>query len=259
MVVSNPGIHYYGCHAQNTTPRPANVYYEGIVIHTTAGGSTIEGLAAWFGGLNVQQGLRGSTTHGTDRAGKIGCFVQPYANVQPIANGQESGSTYYLVRQNPGLSANTYTLNIEHLDAGMPGSITEIQFQRTIHLCAYLWQEYIQPYAYRTGATLDLNHIGQHKDYAPVSKPICASWPLDRMQRLVAGMQAMLAPPEPEPIPPDPEPEPQPPVTDWEAAYKSLEQKHAQLDREAEQWTVDDEIGAQLRRKRLAELRAWQP
>lgn len=229
------------------------MYLEGIVIHTTAGGSTIESLAAWFGGLNVQQGLRGSTTHGVDRAGKIGEFVRPYSGVQPIANGQESGSTYYLVKQNPGLSANSYTLNIEHLDAGTPGSITDVQFQRTTHLCAWLWQEFIAPYAHITGAVVDLNHIGQHRDYAPSSKPQCASWPTARMQQLVAGMQTLLAPPkpepEPEPQPPDPEPAP---VTDWEIKY-------GQLDREVEAWLNDDTIGAEMRRQRLAELRAWKP
>lgn len=250
MAVSNPGITYYGCHAANTLPRP-ECYYEGIVIHTTAGGATIESLAAWFGGLNVQHGFRGSTTHGVDRVGKIGEFVRPYSGIMPIANGQESGSTYYLVKQNPGLSANAYTLNIEHLDAGTPGSVTPIQLERTIHLCAYLWQEYIAPYAHITGATIDLNHIGQHRDYAPSSKPLCASWPAARMQQVIDGMKAMLAPPKPEPEPEPPDPQPAP-VTDWEIKY-------GQLDREVEAWLNDDTIGAEMRRQRLAELRVWQP
>ena len=254
MVVTNPGITWYGCHALNTSPRPADIFYEGICLHTTAGGSTIEGLAAWFAGGNIQAGMRGSTTHGVDRAGKIGEFVRPYSNVIPIANGQESGSTAYLVRVNPGISANAYTLNIEHLDAGTPGSLTDVQFQRTIHLCAYLWQEFIAPYAHITNAAIDLDHIVQHKDFAPASRPFCASWPQARMQTVINGMRAMLAPPEPEPIPPDPEPIPPTPapVTDWEIKY-------GQLDREVEQWLQDDAIGAEMRRQRLAELRVWQP
>jgi hypothetical protein len=235
MTVANPGIIWYGCHPLNTSPRPADIYYEGICLHTTAGGSTIEGLAAWFNGGNIQAGMRGSTTHGVDRAGKIGGFVQPYTNVMPIANGQESGSTTYLVRVNPGISANAYTLNIEHLDAGTPGSLTDIQFQRTIHLCAYLWQEFIQPYAHITNAVIDLDHIVQHRDFAPASRPFCASWPQARMQTLINGMVAMLAPPkpEPEPVPPDPEPEPVPPHDEWKYRFSVLADESAQ-------WNIDD-------------------
>lgn len=247
MVVTNPGIQFYGCHPLNTQPRPANIYYEGICIHTTAGGSTIEGLAAWFNGGNIQKGLRGSTTHGVDRAGKIGEFVHPYANVMPIANGQEQGSTTYLVRVNPGISANAFTLNIEHLDAGTPGSITDMQFQASIHLCAYLWQEFIAPYAHITGAVIDLDHINQHKDYAPSSRPFCASWPQGRIQALIDGMKAMLAPP--------------PPVTDWEAEAKKWQEqaryyqvRYEDTKNEVGLWLRDDAAGAAMRQDRLAQM-----
>lgn len=241
-MVEKPPITVYGCHPLNTQPRPADIYYEGICTHTTGGSSTIEQLSAWFNGGNIQQGLRGSTTHGVDRAGKIGEFVTPYSDVMPIANGQESGSTAYLVRVNPGISMNAVTLNVEHLDAGTPGSITPVQFQRSIHLYAYLWQEYIAPYAHITGAVIDRDHIVQHKDFAPSSRPFCASWPESRMNELIAGMKAMLTAPVP---PPDP-------VTAWEIKY-------GQLDREVAEWLRDDAAGAQMRASRLAELRAWRP
>lgn len=247
-MVDKPPMTVYPVHPSNLLAKPAGVVAEAICIHTTAGGSQIEGLAAWFGGLNVQQELRGSTHFGVDRSGAIGMFVDPAStSVMPIANGQEAGSTAKVVRENPGISANAYSVSIEHLDAGIPGSVTAIQLERSAWLCAWIWQEYIAPHTWKTGATLDLDHLLQHRDFAPSSKPFCASWPLSRMQDHLTKITALLAPPEP--VPPDPEPAP---VTDWETKY-------AQLDREAEQWTVDDEIGAQLRRVRLAELRTWKP
>jgi hypothetical protein len=249
-MVDKPPITVYSVHPSNLLTKPANVVAECIVLHTTAGGSTIDGLAAWFGGLNVQQGLRGSTHFGVDRMGAIGMFVDPAStSAMPIANGQESGATAKIVAENPGISANAYTVSIEHLDNAVPGSVTEIQLARSAWLCAWIWETYIQPHAWKTGATLDLDHLLQHKDFAPASRPFCASWPSERMQAHLAKMTALINPPkpkpepEPEPIPPTPEP-----VTDWETKY-------AQLDREVEQWLADDTIGAEMRRQRLAELR----
>lgn len=246
-MVEKPPILWLPAHPQNVLARPAGLLWEGLVAHTTAGGTTIAQLGAWFGGLNIQQGLRGSTHFGVDRDGVIGQFVN--LDNSAIAHGQDPGSTAFLVRENPGLSMNHVAIGIEHLDAGVPGSVTQKQLDASAWLMAWLWQEYIAPNAHITAATLDLNHLVQHKDFAPVSKPLCASWTPARMQEHLARTQTLLSPPQPVP----------PPVTDWEAQYRSLETKYAQLDREAEQWTVDDEIGAQLRRARLAELRTWTP
>lgn len=246
-MVSKPPITWYGCHPLNVLPKPANVVSEAIVIHTTGGQNTAEDLARWFGGQNIQQGLRGSTHFGVGRDGGIGAYVQVDGTMMPIANGQESGATAKIVAENPGISANAYTISIEHLDNAVPGSVTAIQLERSAWLCAWIWETYIQPHAWKTGATLDLDHLLQHRDFAPVSRPLCASWTLTRMQQHLATIASLLSPPKPEPVPPEPVP-----VTDWEIKY-------GQLDREVEQWTVDDEIGAQLRRTRLAELRSWQP
>lgn len=250
-MVETPQIEWFGCHPLNTIPRPSNIYYEAIVIHTTGGGSTIEGLAAWFNGGNIAAGLRGSTYFGVDRAGRIGQFLTPYTSVAPIANGAYANATAKLCKDNEGLNANFWTLNIEHLDANVPGSVTAIQLERSAWLCAYLWEQWIAPYAHITGATLDRDHLLQHKEFDPSGKPFCASWDEPRMTAHIQKIQTLLAPPSPQPEPP--------PATDWEAAYKSLEQKHAQLDREAEAWCNDDAVGAQMRLNRLAELRAWNP
>jgi hypothetical protein len=246
-MVEKPPIVWYGCHPLNVLPKPSGVVAEAIVLHTTAGQNTAEDLARWFGGLNIQQGARGSTHYGVGRDGGIGAYVQVDGTTMPIANGQESGATAKIVAENPGISANAYTVSIEHLDNAEPGSVTEIQLARSAWLCAWIWETYIQPHIWKTGATLDLDHLLQHKDFAPASRPFCASWPIERMQAHLAKMAALLNPPkpkpDPDPIPPTPEP-----VTDWETKY-------AQLDREVEAWLADDTIGAEMRRQRLTELR----
>jgi hypothetical protein len=248
-MVSKPPIVWYGCHPLNTIPKPSGVVVEAIVLHTTGGQNTAEDLARWFGGQNIQQGLRGSTHYGVGRDGGIGAYVEVVGNKAPIANGAYDNATAKLVKDNAGLNANYWTVSIEHLDNAVPGSVTPIQLERSAWLCAWIWQEYIQPHAGTTGAILDRDHLLQHKEFDPSGKPFCASWPEERMHQHLAKMAALLAPPkpEPEPVPPTPEP-----VTDWEIKY-------GQLDREVEQWLQDDAIGAEMRRQRLAELRVWQP
>jgi hypothetical protein len=252
-MVEKPPITWYGCHALNVLPKPAGIVPEAIVIHTTGGQNTAEDLARWFGGLNIQQGLRGSTHYGVGRDGGIGAYVEVTGNLAPIANGAYDNATAKLVHDNAGINANYWTVSIEHLDNAVPGSVTEIQLARSAWLCAWIWETYIQPYAAKTGATLDLDHLLQHKEFDPSGKPFCASWPLARMQAHLAKMAALLNPPKPTPTP---EPEPVPPapvpVTDWEIKY-------GQLDREVEQWLADDMVGAEMRRQRLAELRMWTP
>lgn len=253
MAVPKPPIEWFPAHPQNVLARPAGLVFEGICTHTTAGGTTVEQLGAWFGGLNIQQGLRGSTHFGVDRVGAVAQFVSLDASA--IAHGQEPSSTAFLVRENPGISMNHVVIGVEHLDGGVPGSVTPVQLEASAWLYAWIFETYIQPHAWKTGAKLDLNHFVQHKDFAPSSKPLCASWPQLRMQQHLDRIAAYLTPPkpdpepEPEPVPPTPEPDP---VTDWETKY-------AQLDREVEVWLTDDTVGAEMRRQRLAELRSWQP
>lgn len=212
-MVERPPIIFIPAHSQNINTRPAGVRYEALVVHTTAGGSTIEQLGAWFGGGNIAAGLRGSTHFGVDRTGRIGQFVD--LSQQPIAHGQESGSTAKLVRDNPGVSANAWAIGVEHLDAGSPGSVTPAQVEASAWLMAWLWETVIAPHAATTGAVLDRDHLLQHRDLAPVSKPLCASWPEVRMVDHIARIGARLNPP------------PQPPVIDWRAFY--LDELHGQI------------------------------
>ncbi|HXI16886.1 MAG TPA: N-acetylmuramoyl-L-alanine amidase, partial [Chloroflexota bacterium] len=131
---------------------------------------------------------------------------------------------------------NSYLIGIEHLDAGTPGNVTPAQLSASVHLAAWLWETVIEPAAPVTGAVLDHDHILQHRDLAPASRPHCASWPEDRMTAYIARVRAMLAPP----VPP-------PPVIDWHARYTALAN-------EVLVWQQDDAAGAEMRRDRLQEM-----
>lgn len=125
---------------------------------------------------------------------------------------------------------NHVVIGIEHLDAGIPGSVTPAQIQASVWLCSWLWETEIAIHAWKTGAVLDLNHLVQHKDFDPVNRPNCASWPLSRMQDHLTKITTLLAPPEPAP----PDPEPVPPHDEWKYRFSALAS-------EAEQWERDDE------------------
>jgi hypothetical protein len=196
-MVARPEIIQFQAHPQNVGEREAGVVFEGIVIHTTAGGSTLEALGSWFGGGNIAAGMRGSAHFGVDRAGRIGQYVP--LDKRPVAHGAESGSTAKILRGNEGHTTNDYLIGIEHLDAGTPGSVTADQIIASAWLGAWLWETEIAPHAERTGAVLDLDHLLQHKDLAPRSKPICASWPLARMQDHLRRIEDRLNPPIPRP------------------------------------------------------------
>jgi len=251
MMVARPPIQWYGCHPDNTMPKPAGIVPEAIVIHTTGGQNTADDLARWFGGLNVQQGLRGSTHYGIGRDGGIGAYVEVTGNLAPIANGAYDNATAKLVKENAGINANYWTVSIEHLDNANPGSVTPIQLERSAWLCAWIWETYIQSHAARTGATLDRDHLLQHKEFDPSGKPFCASWPEDRMHQHLAKMSALLNPPKPQP---EPIPVPPTPVIDWEAKYHEMEAKYLKLKGETKQWVNYDAAGAAMRNTRLTEL-----
>jgi hypothetical protein len=201
VVIEKPAILWLPAHSDNINVRPGGIMYEALVVHTTAGGKTVEQLGAWFGGGNIAAGLRGSTHYGVGTDGRISQHVQLWQ--QPIAHGQESGSTEPLVIANGTISANAWAIGCETLDGGVPGSCTEPQFQAIVHLFAWLWQTEILPHAAKTGAKLDRDHVLRHSELAPRSKPLCPSWPEERMKRLMVEMQRMLdsARPEPEPAP----------------------------------------------------------
>jgi len=178
--------------------------------------------------------MRGSTHYGVDVHGVIGQFVG--LESQPIANGAENGATAAIVRENPNLSANSYSLSIEHLDGGVPGAITDPQFEASIWLGAWLWQEQIAPHAATTGAVLGRSRVLGHYEFAPLSRPRCPSWPEARFAAYIAGMRARLEAPVPKP-----------PVVDWRARYYALVN-------EIIVWQQDDAAGAELRRTRLYEV-----
>ena len=190
--------------------RPAGIQHEALVLHTTAGSSTIEQLGAWFAGGNIAQGLIASTHFGVDVLGHIGQFVT--LDDTAYAHGIVRNPTARLVRENDGLNPNGWAIGIEHLDRGIPGAVTPEQLEASARLAAWLWATEIQPYAGRTGAKLDRDHIIQHSEIDSVGKPFCASWPEDRIAAYITRVgQILNAGPVAPPVPPPPPPEPPPP------------------------------------------------
>jgi hypothetical protein len=228
MAVQEPPILWFVADPRNTRARPAGIVYEAIVIHTTAGGRDIETLGRWFGGENIRQGMTGSTHFGVDQQGRIGQFVN-LANMA-IAHGDETGATARLAREN-SVTANAWAIGIEHLDGGVPGSVTAAQLEASAWLCAWLWETQIAPHAATTGAVLDREHLLGHYELAPVSRPICPSWPEARFLEQIARIRARLQPVQPQPSP----------VTT--------------LADEVAQWLRDDAAGAAMRAARLEQLR----
>lgn len=201
MTVEKPPIAWFGCAPHNyTSGRNPRIGHEAIVIHTTAGQSTIEQLAAWFGGMNRDRNgnlIRGSTNFGVDVNGAIGQFVA--LTDTPIANGQEEGVTGGLFSENQGISANLWTISIEHLDRGVPGSVTDIQFERSAWLAAWLFDVVLFRSSARPVPTIDRTHVLGHYQSAPASRPHCPSWPEERFTRYIARVAAIVETGNPEP------------------------------------------------------------
>lgn len=201
--VEKPPIVWLPAHPDNVNVRNQNVRFEAIVWHTTAGGTTIEQLGLWFGGGNLRAGLSGSTHYGIGTDGRISQHVSLTA--RPIAHGAESGATSRLAQENNavGASSNDWGIGIEILDGGVPGAMTDAQFASAAWLAAFLWQTEIEPHADFTGAVLDREHILGHYELAPVSKPICPSWPKERWGRMIDEIRSLLAQDKPVPDPRD--------------------------------------------------------
>lgn len=200
-MVTDPGIKWYTPAHQNgyTTGRPAGVNYEGLVYHTTAGGTTLEALAAWF----ARSTTRASTWFGADPAGKLGQFVSlnNTAHAHGLTNGIEH-ATARLVRENYALGVrdpNTYLIALELLDGGIPGNHTTKQLEAAAHWGAWMWQEHIAPHAHLTGAVVDRDHVLGHFEIDNRDRPNCPSWTEERFAWMIARIKEHLAGPVVEP------------------------------------------------------------
>jgi hypothetical protein len=209
-MVTQPPLVWYPAHADNyTAGRPDGVYYEAWVIHTTAGGRTIADLGNWF--ANPQ--ARASTPYGVDLDGSIGQFVSlqntSYAHGGTLAQLREG--TARVLRENlavnPFTNPNEWAIGCEHLDGGVPGTVTEAQFEASARLCAWVFQSEILPFADKTGAMVDRDHIIGHWELNPVTRKFCPSWPSSRMDQYVARVQALL--------------QGEPPAVDYRALYEA--------------------------------------
>ena len=207
---------------------PANAYsdrgavkVEAIIVHTAAGSLT--GIDSWFSNPSAQAG----THFAVGRAGEL----HQYFTYQqgPFAHGRiEPGYTAKLVDANPNVSPNFWGVGIEHDDLGRGALPTEAQLKASAHLAAWLWQEWIQPHAATTGATIDRDHFLRHGDISPQSRPNCPGWPEPYLIAYIERVRALLTetvapkPPTP-PKPPKPPPPPTPPVDPRDARIRTLQ------------------------------------
>lgn len=203
-MVPKPEIVFVGCHDTNYRKGREPLGLEVIGIHTTAGGSSIEALDSWFNTrVGVNGKTAGSTNFGVGPDGRIHQYVA--LSDTPIANGARASATARLVQENAGLDANAYSISIEHLDGGVPGTVTETQFEASAHLTAWLFQEVLSKSSARPVPTVDRDHILGHYQFDPEQRAFCPSWPEERFTRYIARVNEWLTAAAPVP---EPEPEP---------------------------------------------------
>jgi hypothetical protein len=198
--VPRPPIRWFPAHPDNFTPGlQTGVTWEAICIHTTAGGRKVADLGQWFSlppSHPEKRGMVGSTHFGVDEDGNIGQFVSLINRA--VANGTRAGffdTSAKLIADNRALGvhdSNTWCVGIEHLDAGEPGRITEAQFQASVHLAAWLFQEHLLPGG-ASGVAVDRDHILLHRQFDGRDRPFCPSWPEERVQRYIAAVRERLA------------------------------------------------------------------
>jgi hypothetical protein len=201
-MAAQPPLTWFPAHANNyTAGRPASVLYEAVVLHTTDGGNSLKDLGAWF----ANPSARASTHYGVDRDGRIGQFVSLQNTA--YAHGNVDSPTARLVADNAGLSPNLWAIGIEHVDGGVPGTVTDAQLEASARLCAWLFQSELLPFAATTGAAVDRDHIILHREIDSVTRAHCPSWPEKRVSRYIARVRELLAV------------ESEPPAVDYRALY----------------------------------------
>lgn len=103
------------------------------------------------------------------------------------------------------LSANYWAAGCEHLDGGVPGTVTPVQLRASAGLCAWFFATEVLPHTERTGAAVDREHILGHYQLAS-NKPRCPSWPESRFAEYIGLVRDLLSAPD---------------VRDWRAEYEA--------------------------------------
>ena len=188
-------------------PRVIGVVPEAVVIHTTAGGSTLQVLYDYW----ISPGISAGTTFAIARDGEIGQFAP--LDAAPYAHGVIQRPTAQLVFDNGWslatgyngagyISPNDWGIGIELLDAGTPGNHTLAQLNSLRRLVPWIFDALILPHRERTGADVDRGHVIGHSEVDGVDRPFCPSWQPARFANLIAYTRGVLeldAPPAPPP------------------------------------------------------------
>ena len=195
-MVTQPTTNWFPAHPDNyTAGRADGIVWEGVVIHTTDGGASLDALGSWF----ASAAARASTHFGIGPDGRIGQFV----SLQNTARGHgiKGNPTAAVVLENGSLNPNDYLIGIELVDNHLPGNHTPEQIEAAARLTAWLFATEILPHAARTGAAVSRRNIIGHNEIDSVNRSRCPSWPPLRWADFVARVGALVAG---EPAPVDP-------------------------------------------------------
>ncbi|GIP35523.1 N-acetylmuramoyl-L-alanine amidase [Paenibacillus sp. J2TS4] len=158
-------ITWKGNNHTNSSSRGTQVPFV-IVNHISAG--SMGSMDSWFTSPNN----RTSSAHfGVAKDGRIHQYVdiRRMAWANGIGAADIARSNTPVIRDNPGINPNLYSVSIEH--EGMDGDLTEEQFQASVWLHRYIQQQVQEIW----GRNFELNpyHVIGHFQVNPKGKPHC--------------------------------------------------------------------------------------
>lgn len=166
-----PGATYIGSPFYSSR---GNTGPEAFVLHVMDG--TLAGADSWF---NSPQNLGQVSAHfGMDKLGELHQYV--LLNTAAHANGVIENWNLKLIKDNNYTNPNTWTVSLEMEGFGPFNDCWPEQFEKAATLCAWVFKEVL----FKSGATgvaIDRDHILQHSDITPLSRPNCAGWSEQRM------------------------------------------------------------------------------
>ena len=158
---------------------------EAFVLHVMDG--TLAGADTWFN--SSQNYGRVSAHFGMDKVGNLHQYV--YLTNAAHANGNIENWNLKLIKENGYSNPNSWTVSLEMEGKG-PFDPWPEQFESAAQLCAWVFKEVL----FKSGATgvaIDRDHILQHSDISPNSRPNCAGWSESRMQLFITRVRQITA------------------------------------------------------------------
>lgn len=163
----------------NSSSRDGHIPYV-IVDHISAG--SMGSMDNWF----TSSGNKVSSAHfGVSKNGEIHQYVpiERMAWANGLKQWEQQKATAEVVRNNPTLNPNKYTVSIEH--EGTDGQLTEAQFAATVWLHKHIQSEVKRLYG--RDMLLDSYHVIGHFQVDPKRKPNCPGpkFPWDRLYKVL--------------------------------------------------------------------------